>query len=644
MTIVEIYKSENISIRSVNICLNNGLKDLSAILDYFLVNKTFQNLRNCGTKSNKELISLCKKYIYKNQIDKPLHQVKKLDVQILNFSRNQREIVNTYIELKINNLTNRSRNAISQYLNKNFKIKNIGQIIFNNNDFNYANIKNIGNNTASELKIMFDEIRDYIEKVAKIDDENEILILRNRFYIERLFSITSIPDEILSSKSIFTLIHFLIRKDAIFEKNEKFIFEKTVKIYKNQLTNTRHEISKELNISVERVRQIQKNILKKLFDKLLLLKNIDSDLYEKYSLDINQHLIIIDDDFSNLINHKNATNFSAEFNALIVYSCISDQFNLVGHINDVLQSKFNKSSKLHNWSNIYLISKNINDQFDFNNYTNDIYYRINDKIKESYNLNFKGYLNNFIRNKNNDFLSFIIPVAERIINHEFDLFIDINDNIVFKRNTFKQVFEYAIEALEKLGAPSNIEDIYRLIEVDYPEITKNQEALRGSLGRSPEIIYFGRSSTFGLKKWEIEKEGIKGGTIKDIIFEYLQDKTYPVHILELLSEVHKYRKKTNAKNIITNLKLDPQKQFMIFNQSFIGLSDKIYKSNLTSLPKFLGKTITNYINQQGYTNRIIIEEYFSVQLKISKINMRYIVDYLIEQQFVSLDNQNNLSI
>jgi hypothetical protein len=105
-----------------------------------------------------------------------------------------------------------------------------------------------------------------------------------------------------------------------------------------------------------------------------------------------------------------------------------------------------------------------------------------------------------------------------------------------------------------------------------------------------------------------------------------------------------YREKTNAKNIITNLKLDPQKQFIIFNQSFIGLSGKTYSSNLTFLPKFLGKNVTNYVNKQKCTDRIAIEEYFSIHLKISQRNMKYIIDYLIEQQFVFIDNKNNLSI
>lgn len=646
MTIEEIYYSEDISVRSFNVCNDNDLKDLIAILKHYREHKTFSNLRNCGRKSNEELTDLCVKYIDYggSQIVEPSKPEKQLITTISSFNRTQREIVNSFIEINSNNLSNRSKNAITSFLNGNLKIRNISERILTNDRFNFQDIKNVGTKTVTELKSFIHTITEFIEKVAEVESENVLVALRNRFFIEKTFSISSIPNEILELQSIFSLVDFLISKNAIFEKNESVIFQKAFKIFDNQLELTLDEIAEEINISRERVRQIRKGILENLFNNLQFVKNIEDDLYQKYGIDQNQKLINIDDELNNRINEVNKTNFSIEFNTFIIYSYISDKFELVGETEDVLQPKYFNSRDRHNWDNFYLVKNQLTNEFDFNNFANDIDKRINARNELTYSFHFKSYLNNFIKNQDNSVIPMIFSVAEKIINQEFDLIIDLDDNIVFKRNTVKQVPEYAIETLEKLGLPSKIEDIYKLIELNYPEITKSQNALRGSLQRTPEIIYFGRSSTYGLKKWEIEKEGIKGGTIKDLIFEYLQDKNDPIHILELLNEVHKYREKTNAKNIITNLKLDPQKLFIIFNQSFIGLSVKTYNSNLTSLPKFLGKTVTNYVNQQKLTNRITVEEYFSIHFKISQRNMKYIIDYLIEQQFVFIDNQNNLSI
>jgi predicted DNA-binding protein YlxM (UPF0122 family) len=633
-------------VRSFNVCNYNELADLSAILKHYREHKTFNNIRNCGRKSNEELTALCLKYINydSNHFAEPLNPEKKLITTIANFTRIQREIVNSFIEINSNNLSNRSKNAITSFLNGNFKIRNISERILTNDRFNFQDIINVGTKTVKELKSFIDSIIEFIEKVAEVANENDLVALRNRFFIEKTFSISSIPNKILESQSIFSLVDFLISKNAIFEKNENIIFQKALKIYENQPELSLDEIAEEMNISRERVRQIRKGVVENLFNKLQFVKNIEDDLNQKYGIDQNQNLINIDSDLNKRINEVNNTNFSIEFNTFLIHAYISDKFNLVGEIEDVLQPKYFNSRDRHNWDNFYLVKIELTNEFDFNNFADDIDKRINARNEITYSFHFKSYLNNFIKNEDNSLISIVCPVAESIINQEFDFIIDLNDNIVFKRNTVKQVPEYAIEALEKLGVPSKIEEIYKLIEIDDPEITKSQEALRGSLQRTPEIIYFGRSSTYGLKKWELEKEGIKGGTIKDIIFEYLQDKTDPIHILELLTEVHKYREKTNARNIITNLKLDPQKQFIIFNQSFIGLSVKKYNSNLTCLAKFLGKTVTNYINQQKCTNRISIEEYFSIHLKISQKNMEYIIDYLIEQQFVFIDNHNNLSI
>lgn len=130
MTIEEIYYSEDLSVRSFNVCNDNGLKDLPSILRYFQENKTFDNLRNCGRKSNEELIALCLKYIDQENLieDESSKAENPLIAKISNLTRTQREIVNSFIEINLNNLTNRSKNAISTFLNGNLKIRNLSEM------------------------------------------------------------------------------------------------------------------------------------------------------------------------------------------------------------------------------------------------------------------------------------------------------------------------------------------------------------------------------------------------------------------------------------------------------------------------------------------------------------------------------------
>ena len=62
MTIDEIYNDELISVRSYNLCKSNDLNNILDLKEYYYKYKSFQRLRNCGKKSNDELINLCRSF------------------------------------------------------------------------------------------------------------------------------------------------------------------------------------------------------------------------------------------------------------------------------------------------------------------------------------------------------------------------------------------------------------------------------------------------------------------------------------------------------------------------------------------------------------------------------------------------------
>jgi hypothetical protein len=641
MTLEEIYYSEKISVRSFNVCNKNDLNDLNTILKHYRTYNTFDNLRNCGRKSNEELISVCLKYIKYESIGliEPVRPNEQIITKINSFTRTQREVVNSFIQISTNALSN---HVLASFLNGNIKIRDISVRILSNEFSDFFDLKNVEVKTIGELKAFYLSIINFIEKVAEIKDENELIALRNRTFIEKLFSITSIHDELISPQSTFSLVAFLISNNAIFDKKENTVFLNAFKIFNHRGAFTIDEIANELHISRERVRQRRKGILENIISNFYFLRYLDNNLYQKYNLDENQQLINVDDTLNEMINQINKTNFTKEFNSILIYSCVSDKYGLLGNIEDVLQPKVCYSKDRHYWCNFYLVQQELFDFFDFNGFVDDLSKRLNEKNEVSYSLNFKSYLSNFLHGNDYNLTTLILPVAETIINIEFELMIDLEDNVFFKRNIIKKNYEYAIEALEMLAVPSHIEKIYELVKNNFPQITKSKESFRACLLRTPEVICFGRSSVYGLKKWEIEKDGIKGGTIKGIIFDYLIDKDQPVHILELVYEVHKYRKQTNAKNILTNLKVDPQNQFVVFKQGFVGLSSKFYDSELIRLPKHLGKTISHFVKKQNIISRNQLEEYFSKKLGISIENMKYIVEYLIDGKYIYINGHNYL--
>lgn len=585
MTIEKIYYSEDISVRSFNVCNDNDLKDLNAILKHYCEHKTFGNLRNCGRKSNEELTALCLKYIDydSDHFPEPLKPEKKLISTINNFTRTQREIVNSFIEINKNGLSNRSKNAITSFLNGNLKIRNITERILTNDRFNFQDIKNVGTKTVTELKSFFDSIIYFIEKVSEVENENDLVALRNRYFIEKTFSISSIPNEILESQSIFSLVDFLISKDAIFDKNENIIFQKAFKIYDKQPELTLDDIVEEINISRERVRQIRKAIVEKLYNSLEFTRNIEDDIHQKYNIDQNKLLINIEDELNNLINDVNKTNFSNEFNSFIIYTYISGRFDLIGEIEDVLLPKNFNSRERHNWDNFYLVNKKISCLFNFIDFANDLDKRSSERIEESYIFNFKSYLLSFLTSTNLDVINNISEVAEKILNNEFGIYIDTDDNIKFNRNSLKQAHEYVYEALKLLGKPSKVDEITKKVEELHPDYETNEAKVRVSMKRQNGFVPIGRRSIFGLKEWENQLENFKGGTIRSIVSEYLESEIDPKHISAIAEYVLNYRPNTYERSILDNLKADETKTFIFFKNSTIGLKSKKYDNSFVEL-------------------------------------------------------------
>jgi len=580
MTIDEIYKKEEISVRSYHVCIYNEIHSLLDLLEYYYKNKSFEKLRNCGRKSNEELIEICIKYLvdYSESFPNELKEENSTKKINLSLTRVQREVINNFIFVNTNSLSVRSKNAISLHLKGNLKIKNFSDKILHK-DFNVNNLKNVGAKCVPELELYISIIKDFIFEVSQTEDEKYLIALKNKFLIQRTFSIPLIPSEILESESIFSLTNFLFNQNAFFDETQTIIVRKALKISDNHKDVTLDEIAEKVGLSRERVRQIRKLCLDELFNKLLFIQNFNDDLFQKYNIDITSNYIDLNTEIIDKINTSNKTNLSREFITYILSAYLNENFTLIGNYEDVLQPKYFNASNRHNWNHFYLVKKHIAFEIDFTALTNEISSRINDRIEESYSFNFKSYLSKFLTNNNIEILDLAFSIGEKIVNDEFELYLDLNENLIFKRNTNKQAHEYAYEALEQLGKPSKVKEIFEKVIELHPDYDTEEAKLRVSMKRKDGFVPVGRKSVFGLKKWEAELENFKGGTIRDIVEEYLSLYSTPKHISDITEYVLNYRPKSNLHSILQNLKLDESGLYVFFKGSLIGLSTKKYEDD-----------------------------------------------------------------
>lgn len=583
MTIDEIYKNEEISVRSYNVCRYNGLDSIDKLIEYYLTNSSFEKLRNCGRRSNEELIEVCKKYKTTNA-DNTNEQTSKnpLEEILSNLTRIQREVINSFILVNANSLSVRSKNAISQFLKYNFSVRHFAEKILLDKYFKVVDIENVGKKSIPELEIYISIVNDFIIDVNEANDEKQLITLKNNFLIQRTFSISRIPSEILQSESIFQLTDFLLKNNALFNENHNLIIQKALKIYQNDKEQTLDEIASENNLSRERVRQIRKDCINELFDKLSFIKNFNDDLFQNYGIDSSANLIEIKENLVSQIKTLNKTNFSKEFISYIFAVYLSDNFVLIGNIEDVLLPKFSSSRNRHNWNNFYIVNREFS-KVDFVSFANDVNERLNERIEETYSFNFKSYLSRFINDFDIEIIETAFPIAEKIMNDEFSLYLDLDDNIIFKRNTIKQAFEYSYEALEILGKPSKVEEITKKILELHPNYETDENKVRASMKRNNGFVPVGRKSIFGLKKWENELEDFKGGTIRSISTEFLEQSDKPKHISEITEYVLKYRPNSNEKSIYYNLRIDDSETFSFFKNSYVGLKKKKYSEDFEIL-------------------------------------------------------------
>lgn len=595
MTIDEIYKEGNLSIRSYHVCKYNNIETIYDLKEYFVKNKSFTKFRNCGRKSDEELIKLCNSY-YLEGIDSIYNETEELILEnplkkiVTELTRTQREVINSFILVNTNSLSVRSKNAVTLHLKGNLKIKNFAGKILLSDSFNVKNIKNVGTKCVPEIEIYISIIKDFLIEVSQSDNEKYLISLKNNFLIQRTFSISKIPNEILETESIFLLTDFLLNQNALFDEAQTLIVKKALKIYQNQKEFSLDDIAEKVNLTRERVRQIRKVCIDDLFNKLIFIQNFSDDLFQKYNIDINSNQLEIDTEIVDLINNTNSINLSKEFITYILFAYLWDKFSLIGEIEDVLQPRYFNARNRHNWKNFYLIEKDIVKEIDFNALANDIDNRISDKIVESYLFNFKSYLSRFLTNNNIDFLDLAFPIAENIINKEFELYLDLDENLIFKRNTKKQAHEYAFEALEHLGKPSKVKEIFEKILELYPNYKTDEPKVRVSMKRKNGFVPIGRKSVFGLKKWEKELDNFKGGTIRTISEEFLLNFNEPQHKKAIEKYVKQYRPKTNANSIYNNLYIDESNTFIFYENYYIGLTSKNYSNNFKILTKTASPT------------------------------------------------------
>lgn len=633
--------------------LFNGTPETIQLIDkVFSSAFSFRTIRNIGDKTVSELDSFTetlllflKKFQLQDTSSTIVENIRPTIItdldesfaKIINkFNPFKKAALNRHIEYLISNLKIRARNGITQFFGETFTAKEIIETIYSYS-FDFQDIKNIGSKTVSELNDFKADISSFIETLRFIEDDHlsreyAKLIVKTTFsnlpinFNEQFDAVFDNTGKI----KLFKLIYFLIKNGHILKQKEKQLF---YFLYTESFSKSLEQIAIELDLGKERLRQIKILFENEVQDYFRFILNFSSQDLVSFSIPPDTHFKIIDKEFAEKVNTAEDVKFNILFYSIIFGLFLENSHSVLGD-DENISGQGNYPTTIR-YKNCYIIEKILFHSFNFETFVNDVNVNLSTRITETYALHFEGYLLQFITAEGKQYLSSIKEACEAILYNEFDLVVSNEGYIVFERNVKKPLVHYTVEILETFGQMTKVEDITNAIKEKYPELDINEQSVRSTLQREKKLfIYIGRTSTYGLKKWELENKALKGGTIRDIAEEYLEKYDTPQHTYDIVNYVKQYRD-TSGTSIFRNIQAEDKNRFVFFEGGYIGLKSKKYAPSDTVfkrvagtnfrtevLRKFNGwnydKLVTHYVNTHNYTPVQVIS-LFETKIQIGEI-------------------------
>ena len=480
---------------------------------------------------------------------------------------------------KIANLSARSRNAL------NIEIKNHSDtIVFLKHLFallalpSLFYLPNIGKKYEPEIK----------ELLIKIRKEIEDLYYSKETTIETSFDLMpfiGISEKLIEEYRkeyqddgvhVFRIIDFSITKN--FTERELTIL-KSRNNYWNKDQLKLQELGLKLGVTRERIRQIETKTNRKLWIIIEALFPCCHliDLSQCYELD--RYFI---NDVS-AINDRDNTNFSDYFLYKTLSILLKNDYQVIIDTTKKCQ---------------YLVSKAIGETFDFIGFINKISSLLSSNDNDDYQLTLKGLQYEYYKSAEFDD-DVINRICEDLLDSEFNIIPDSDNNITIKSKAPRSIESYIEEALINNNKPTHLNDLYKAIKNAYPEFSKSVMSVSNAMVGNDKFIFFDRNSTYGLKVWEgkltqhsvlidivrpnktkKDRSGIKvwnengkvivrGGTMINIVIDYLKEFQEPQHIDDIFIEVDKWRE-TNKFKLMGNLRAKNRDCFVIEN-GHVGL-------------------------------------------------------------------------
>ncbi len=586
LSLDELHKRVRFSVRAYNSLLGGDITTLDELVEKIKDNK-LSELTNCGTKTVKEILKLCTPYL-PQRFQKKAPRI----ISIPDFRGNYAEklqFLQTHFEDLIAHLSTRAKHSLFYLLGKNPKVSDFYSVTIAK-FFVFRRLLNAGAKTTKELIEFRQKVVDALPKINEIDEEvlaweniKKQLTINYSFDIDQLNSLKGI---IFKERRIRI---FALLKQAIFNEPRLSATRKTVAHYHFEHAShlTLLEIGEILNISRERVRLLKIELDKSLINALRIFDYSQPEVnLSEYGISATSDLLLITNELVQTINNAEHTKFNQKF----IYLSISCLLPTHDRIDKLFVRKTDHQG--YQLKNYYLINRSILVGFSLTQFFKDI--RSQTKLKKQWFFDIDQYVKERIREPRQ--VKRLIYVCKMLIRYEWSDWLDKDGNLA---NHKKNTLERLVEVLESEHKLIHLKDITKKVNLYCPNKVYSERQLRSCLlSNRATFISTYTGSMFGLKKWERDMKGIKGGTIRNIVYEFLQRSSKPRTMNDIMKEVRKFRPTASKISVRTSLKLSSK---VIVNKLLVGLAEKKYEVPLKK-PK---ATNSWMINHDAYRKFVI---------------------------------------
>lgn len=352
--------------------------------------------------------------------------------------------------------------------------------------------------------------------------------------------------------------------------------QRCVNCYEGSIIEDMGAVAKSMSISRERVRQ---------------LRNVEYRILEAFPRALGKNGNVTGDQYLfrstydiKVVREIEEVHFSDVY-MIFAAARANTSLKLIGNPEDALFKAPQNAPRL------YVIPDAVAKFFNFEDFVRSIELMLKEKRYFEYRDDLEIFVRNLVRKHVNDDMFYNIVRECRFILQQGYPENIINNQLFFPANARKNIPYLIEDILREMNRPMTAEEICDELNSRYPDLEQTPKKIGPNALRNSNIIAVSRTSTYALTEWNYTEK--RGGTIRDIVEEYLNSLIEPIAPLTDICEyVSKFRDNVKEDSVKANLLAESSNKFSLYykdDELYIGYTEYEFSNNFSLQEKRQGR-------------------------------------------------------